>query len=323
MSKKYLTYNQQMKHLRDAKHISCGGSPDKEILCRNGYFNLVNGYKTPFVQSIGTNGQKSYFPGTSIKELFYLKHFDEELRLLLLGRITKAEEEVRTFAAYKFDEVNNKGLTPWYDTNAYNSNRSITDVVKIISTGYSEISRSQLAYVKHYLDEHHSIPTWVYFKVIRFSTFITSLTLCKDDVCNSLCDLYGMKKANGQPNIKLLISSLQFLRTIRNACAHNERVYDINRPNGRIIEPVLLSMRPVYQRTRKQMILDSIIYLKYYLDPEEYEKMIDSFHALLTNLQNNISINAFDRVRARLGFKNLNDLLLLKQDRFMKNYNKF
>ena len=61
MSKKYLTYNQQMKHLRDAKHISCGGSPDKEILCRNGYFNLVNGYKTPFIQAIGSNGQKATF----------------------------------------------------------------------------------------------------------------------------------------------------------------------------------------------------------------------------------------------------------------------
>lgn len=323
MSKKFLSYNQQMKHLRDTKHMSCKGSSDKEILCRNGYFNLINGYKTPFVQRIDSSGQKIYFPNTSIQELYSLKAFDEELRLLLLGCLTKAEEEVRTFAAYKFDEANNKGNIFWFDTNAYDPNRSITDVVKIISTGYGEISRSELAYVKHYLGEHHSIPTWVYFKVIRLSTFITTLTLCKPIVCESLCKLYGMEKANGNPDIKLLISSLQFLRKIRNACAHNERVYDISRPNGRIKEKVLLSMRSVYQRSREQKVLDCMIYLKYYLDPKDYKKTIDSFYELVKNLESNISKNAFDRVRARLGFKNLNDILFLKTPNFVKNYNKF
>lgn len=47
--KDFLTYNQQMKHLRCDKNISCKGTEDKTILCRSGYFNLVNGYKNPFV----------------------------------------------------------------------------------------------------------------------------------------------------------------------------------------------------------------------------------------------------------------------------------
>ena len=47
--KDFLTYNQQMKHLRSDKSISCHGTEDKVILCRYGYFNLVNGYKNPFV----------------------------------------------------------------------------------------------------------------------------------------------------------------------------------------------------------------------------------------------------------------------------------
>lgn len=312
-----------MKHLRDSKHIKCGGSDDKTILCRNGYFNLINGYKAPFVQGVDEYGHKYYFPRTSIEEMYHLKRFDEELRLILLGRITKAEEEVRTFAAYKFDEVNEKGEIHWYDVGAYNEGKSITDVVKIISTGYSEISRSQLNYVKHYLDQHHSIPTWIYFKVIRFSTFITTLTLCKDDVCSSLCELYQMKKENGSPNIKLLINSLQFMRKVRNACAHNERVYDISRPNGRILEPVLMSMRPVYIKQRKQSLIDCVIYLKYYLDPIDFDSFINDLHRILLDLKCNISVNAFDRVRANLGFRNLEDLLFLKTVKFEKKYNNF
>lgn len=323
MSKRFLSFNQQMKHLRDDKHIACRGSKHKEILCRNGFFNLVNGYKNPFVQGVDKCGHKYYFPRTTIEELYHLKKFDENLRLLLLTCITKAEEEVRTLASYKFDECNKRGEIPWYDTNAYNANRDITEIVKIISTGYSEISKSKLVYVKHYLDKHHSIPTWIYFKVIRFSTFITTLTLCKDEVCNSLCCLYSMIKMNGKENVKLLISSLQFLRTIRNSCAHNERVFDICRNNGRIIEPVILSMKRTYTKIRDQRILDCLIYLKYFLDPTDYDDLIDSFYELVLDLNHNISRNAFDRVRAQLGFKTLSDIELLKVNKIYKKYNKF
>lgn len=323
MIKKYLTYNQQMKYLREEKSIDCKGSAHKELLCRNGYFNLINGYKRPFIQRTTTEGKKYYFPNTSIEEIYEVKRFDEELRILLLGAITKAEEEARTFAAYKFDEVNDKGAISWYDTRAYSSNKKITDVVKVISLGYVEISKSKLDYVKHYLDQYQTIPTWVYFKVIRFSTFITTLTLCKEEVCNSLCELYNMIESNGKPDYKLLISALQFLRVVRNSCAHNERVFDIVRNNGRIYEPILLSMRQVYQRERKQNAVDCLIYLKYFLRYDDFEILVDKILDLLFNLQSRISNNAFQRIRASLGFKNLEDISFLKNNRNIKKYNSF
>ena len=101
--KDFLTHNQQMRRLRDDKKISCSGSADKEILCRLGYFNLINGYKTPFVAGIDCYGNHIYYKGTDIKEIYALKCFDDELRSLLLKKITQVEEEVRTLMAYKFD----------------------------------------------------------------------------------------------------------------------------------------------------------------------------------------------------------------------------
>ena len=55
--KLFLTYNQQMKKLRNDKHIECKGSSHKKILIRAGYFNIVNGYKTPFVSGRDSNGK--------------------------------------------------------------------------------------------------------------------------------------------------------------------------------------------------------------------------------------------------------------------------
>ncbi|MDD3747692.1 MAG: Abi family protein [Anaerostipes sp.] len=48
IDKSFLTYNQQMRKLRDDKKIICNGSLDKRTLIRSGYFNIINGYKTPW-----------------------------------------------------------------------------------------------------------------------------------------------------------------------------------------------------------------------------------------------------------------------------------
>ena len=52
--KYFLTYNQQMRKLRNDKNILCKGSTHKKILVRAGYFNIVNGYKTPFARIVTT-----------------------------------------------------------------------------------------------------------------------------------------------------------------------------------------------------------------------------------------------------------------------------
>lgn len=91
----FLTYNQQMKKLRNDKHIDCTGSDHKKILVRAGYFNIVNGYKEPFVSDRDVDGNHIYISGTSISQLQAVKQFDDQLRSFLLKYITQIEEETR------------------------------------------------------------------------------------------------------------------------------------------------------------------------------------------------------------------------------------
>ena len=58
--KYFLTYNQQMRKLRNDKKIVCSGSSHKRILIRAGYFNIINGYKNPFVCGTDSNGNNIY-----------------------------------------------------------------------------------------------------------------------------------------------------------------------------------------------------------------------------------------------------------------------
>lgn len=326
----FLTYNQQMKKLRNDKGIQCDGSSDKKLLIRSGYFNIVNGYKTPFTNGTDSSGKHLYIPGTTIKQLYAVKQFDDRLRSFILKYITQVEEEMRTLTGYKFDERNNQGNIPWYDTAAYDPNASLQNKMAVISRAYKEISDSHVDYVRFYMNNHKQIPTWIMLKAVNFSTFIDVLRYSKKDVPHSLCELYSMYDSNGLPYVKLLIGSMHWMRKVRNACAHNERVYCLSRGKdqyghgGRIKENYIRSLRPSYSRDLDQRIFDLIVYFKYFLPVPEYKQLIKELKEMLLDLQSKIHPSAFDYVRGQMGIKNMQDLdLLLNLPKDPIEYNKF
>lgn len=199
-----------------------------------------------------------------------------------------------------------------------------------ISSAYSELSKSRLDYVKFYMDNHVQIPTWIMIKVVNFSTFIDVLKYSKKGVLHSICNLYEMIDENELPNVKLLIGSLHWMRRIRNACAHNERIYCIARSadrcgrSGRINEKYLHSLRKSYCRDTDQRIFDLLVYFKYYLPCHEYDCFINKLYNMLINLEAKLQPNAFDYIRGKMGIKNMDDLLILKRlPKNEINYNKF
>lgn len=315
-----------MRKLRNDKHIDCTGSAHKKILVRAGYFNIVNGYKTPFVSGQDDQGNHSYISGTSISQLQAVKHFDDQLRSFLLKYITQIEEETRTLTGYKFDECNDNGKIPWYDIEAYTPSKSLQDKMSVISKAYSELSRSQLDYVKFYMDNHKQIPTWIMIKVVNFSTFIDIIGCSKTEVSHALCHLYGLIDDNGHANVKLLIGSLHWMRKIRNACAHNERVYCLTRgkQSGRILEKHFRALNRGYARNLEQKIFDLFVYFKYYLPKNEYKQFISELKGMLSNLEAKIHPHAFAYVRAQMGIRSMSDLdTLLNFPKDDIDYNKF
>lgn len=332
--KKFLTYNRQMKKLRNDKQIGCQGSDHKRILIRSGYFNLVNGYKEPFINSTKADGSHSYLPGTSLDQLYEVKKFDDKLRLLLLRYITQIEEEVRALTAYQFDRCNDNGQIHWYESGAYDNKYPVSFIMSTISKAYGEISKSKLEYVSFYMRNHSMIPTWIMLKTVNFSTFIDVLHYSKSNVKHSICNLYGMTDANNKPSVKLLIGSLHWLRKVRNACAHNERIYSIeratrqnNKKTGRIKEKYITQMRSSYLRgngSSNQKLIDIIIYFKYYLPPKEFSDFISELKSMLFYLKAHIHPSAFDYVRGHMGIKDLSDLdVVVGLEKSDINYNKF
>lgn len=321
MSKDFLTYDQQMAYLSECKGIVCDPE-DKSILIVAGYFNLINGYKKPFVDVVIDN-KHHYIKGTTLKQIYALKVFDDSLRSLLLSKITKVEEEVRVLTCYVFDLINLSSPIPWNDVKSYDDKIDIGRIQKLIDDSERQLSLSEQDYVKYYNDHHKFIPTWIMAKAINFSTFIDFLLLSKQSVKESICKLYNIKDNKGFYHFKLLIGSLHWMRKIRNSCAHNERIYTMHRLNGRISTPYLNLLPSSYKRDRDQRIIDLIISLKYFMNSSEYAFFITEIKTLLINLEKEILDQAFQRVRSDLGIKNINDLDYLLNNTKTIEYNSF
>jgi abortive infection bacteriophage resistance protein len=314
-----------MSKLNDEKQIECTSLSDKKILIQSGYFNLINGYKIPFSSSKDPAGNHIYEAGTTLENIYAVKKFDDDLRMLLFHQIVRVEEEVRTLAGYKFDSANRTGQIEWFQINAYRThNNDKLRIAELISSLLYDVNKSKSAYLNHYKECHHAIPTWILIKVIRLSNFIKFLQYSKTQVKADLCHLYAMIDERSHPDYILLIGSLHFMRKIRNACAHNERVFDIS-DSSRINCSYFSFLPQSYNRTRnaEKRLVDFIIYMGYYLETPTYHQFIDEVYQLLIDLKSNISPTAFDYIRGKMGIKDENHLLALKGINKIKKFHDF
>lgn len=220
--KSFLTYNQQMKKLRKDKGINCNGTSHKTSLVRSGYFNVINGYKMPFTCGTNDSGNHTYIPNTSLTQINTLKKFDESLRIFLL----KVEEEVRTLTGYKFDQCNDNGKIPWYETSAYSSDATLQSKMNTISSAYSELSKSKSEYVNFYMNNHEQLPRAysrcteknIFDILIYFKYFLPKgeFTQMITEIKNMLTELQSALHPNAFANVRgqMGIRDLSILDTL-------------------------------------------------------------------------------------------------------------
>ena len=82
MDKPFKTIEEQVE-LLEARGVATDDDTP-EVLLREGYYSVVNGYKAPFIDKEKSESAKDdrYLPGTSFADIYALFMFDRELRML-------------------------------------------------------------------------------------------------------------------------------------------------------------------------------------------------------------------------------------------------
>lgn len=162
--KEFKTYNQQLIILRSRGMIVPTDGKPKRFLEQENYYNVINGYKDLFLKKDGSGKPLNpdiYIPGTHFNELKALFLFDRDLRNLFLRYILRFESLFKTTYAYEFSKQY-RNPNSYLDLKNYKKDRPDEVVQQIhVLTGTIKNKASKDGAIKHYIENHQSVPLWV------------------------------------------------------------------------------------------------------------------------------------------------------------------
>lgn len=239
--KPFKTHRQQIKILRD-RGLIVNSPKALRILERENYYNVINGYKDPFLehdQNGNSVSPETYRRGASFEEIYKLYTFDRELRNVLLKYLLKAENNIKSKLSYRFTQKFNEPSAYLQMKNFSSNPKHLKTVLKLIATLSSLISKKAegTGPVKHYLDNHGGVPLWVLVGYLTIGN-ISYFYLVLDDSLKELIakDFSQEYKKSYNQHLQIPKNSiedvLKSINLFRNVCAHEERLYcfKLNRP---------------------------------------------------------------------------------------------
>lgn len=215
--KEFKTYDEQIAILI-SRGIDISSSESKSFakkaLQHEGYYNLINGYNKLFLDS-----KDVYKKGTTIQEIHSLYTFDKKLREILLQNILHLETNIKSLIAYYFPQAHpesNYLVYKNFDTAKRNANKNIPDLIAEIQRQIA--NRSSDPSISHYLQKYGYIPLWVLNNILTFGTISKFYSLMLQQERQSISKTFHISDNE-------LESILFYISSVRNFCAHGNRIY--------------------------------------------------------------------------------------------------
>lgn len=228
MLKPFLSIKEQVKLLQ-SRGVVCDDSTPQKLLS-SGYYSVINGYKTPFLENPKGDIFKA---GTHFDDIYNLFLFDRELRNITFALILEIEAKMKTICAYTFAERHNP-YTGYLVQNSYCTQAQFpyanynSNMVRLLSLFNGAVINSTRESIIHYRETIGSVPIWVLVNELTFGNIEHFFRLMqpkdKGLVCSRIVKSKGEKDTRFL-NPKTAITSLNVIVKVRNCCAHNERLY--------------------------------------------------------------------------------------------------
>lgn len=316
--KEFKTFNQQLTILRDRGMIvPTDGSP-KRFLEQENYYNVINGYKDLFLckDSHGnTIIPETYLPNTHFNELKALFLFDRELRFLFLKYLLIFENSFKTTISYEFSQKFPKANSYLEIANYRDDDpKGVLKQISILTKTIHDNVGTKGA-IKHYIEEHGSVPLWVLVNYLTIGNLSYLYSALKDSEKNAIAKYYSDKyEKQYRPTNTLRISSedmesaLKIFNLVRNQCAHDERLFNSDYKNIRVSNIVNYFGVTNYNNRR---IVVAILYFKAVLNKSYYKKFHSELNTIFDKYKNEFQTVSFNDILDSMGI-GLSELNKLK-----------
>ena len=271
----------------------------KNIIQREGYYKLINGYKMPFLDTVSDS--EKFLPGCTIDEIFALYCFDRDIREIFLRHILHVETNVKSLIAYDFSEKyghENYLLYKNFNTRKKGASKEISAV---ISDLHSAISKNHSdPCIMHYLQNHGYVPMWVLNNVLTLGNISRFYSVMKTEDRQAISKIFKILDVSME-------SFLHTLSIIRNFCAHGNRLYCIRtkRPvvDTPIHENLMIEKSDSNEYTLgKRDLFSGVIALRYFLSAKEFGRFQTELTGAINKLDKKLHVISIDAIIEIMGF---------------------
>jgi len=220
MSKIYMDTVNQIQ-LLSSRGLTISRGYAKNILEKENYYNVINGYKSLFIDTTYKGQGERFKTGTNFKEIYALFIFDRELRSIFLRYILEIENNMRSIISNDFSKKYGHDNYLKID-NFDNSPSTLGDVADLISILHREIAnqiKKKNNMILHYIFTYGFIPPWVLVNIISLGTLSKFYSLLEQKDQNDIGKHFNLKPQD-------MKTYLKNLSLARNWCAHDERFFD-------------------------------------------------------------------------------------------------
>ena len=305
--KEHKTFNQQLKILRNRGVVVPTNGKPKRFLEQENYYNVINGYKDLFLVKDSNNlpvEPELYQEGTHFNELKALFLFDRELRILLLKYLLIFENSIKTTVAYEFSKK-------YPRKNAYldianfvdNDPKKVLQQISILTkTIHDKVDRTGA--IKHYIEEHGEVPLWVLVNFLTMGNIANFYNILTDSTKNIIAKFYTDKYRTQNKDNTFRLSStdlsacLKVANLVRNICAHDERLYNVNLRNVRISQ--IANHFGIRRYDNKRFIV-LILFLKIVLDKKDFQRLYKALRNLFNQYADEFKTVVFDDILNTMG----------------------
>lgn len=304
LTKPFMTVDEQIDKLKKRGLYIADRESTYDKLLHNNYYTVVNGYKLPFIwrQSESMMDQEaeeveeSYIDGASFDELFALYTFDCNLRALLLKYILKIEHQLKSVISHSFAKNHKNEQYPDYlqrvnfdvHLNKGKKEKQYETLREHIEEEFTRQIANGNEMLTHYQGKYGNIPPWILVSIFSFGILRSFYYCLSNKEQNDISRFFGLKPEE-------LNSYLAALNIYRNACAHDERVYNLKLKN-KVIRRNEKGTKYEYNR-----VYVVILILKDMLDASSFMTFYSEFDDYVSELKRSLKSIKIENILRQMG----------------------
>lgn len=280
MIKPFLSYNSQLEKLtKDKKLIISDSARALQILKNIGYFSLIGGYKTPFINPM----TRIYENNTTFEDIYALYKFDQSLRELVFKYLCQIEQKLRQLISYSFCNVHGEQQKEYLNPANYNNSpKNKASIFKLIEVlKYQAVKNKEHQYRLHQRSVYHNVPLWVLINTLTFGQLSHFYSLLPFNIKSAVSKEFPAVKE------RELEKYLKIFTLFRNVCAHNERLYSfrihIDFPDNTLLAKLNIPKQGKQYVQGKRDMFGLVIALRYLLPKDVFIEFKRSLQNLIRN----------------------------------------